>query len=72
MEGDHVGHQLVKGQVSVQLTSGCAAAALNAIDTHHEYTKKPNKAARNHSRNHLKRKTTPEKWFSDGKNHPRS
>lgn len=40
MEGDHVGHQLVKGQVSVQLTSGCAAAALNATDTHHEYTKK--------------------------------
>lgn len=30
MEGDHIGHQFVKSDVSIQLTSCCAAAALNA------------------------------------------
>jgi len=30
MEGNHIRHQFVKGDVSVQLTGGCAAAALNA------------------------------------------
>lgn len=28
VEGDHVGHQLVKGEVAIQLASCCAAAAL--------------------------------------------
>lgn len=28
VEGDHVGHQLVKGDVPIQLTSCCPAAAL--------------------------------------------
>ena len=30
MEGDHISHQFVKGEVPVQLTGGCTAAALNA------------------------------------------
>lgn len=43
VEGDHVGHQFVKGQVPIQLTSCCAAAALmgkmaNSVSHKHTHT----------------------------------
>lgn len=45
VEGNHVGHQFVKGQVPIQLTSCCAAAALmgkmaNSVSHKHTHTRR--------------------------------
>lgn len=52
MEGDHIGHQFVKSDVSIQLTSCCAAAVLNAKeDTIHNDEQKKITSKRNQNKN---------------------